>query len=164
MKDDSWLLHSTESQSAIFTLTNMWVKAYKRCNFHLSRSLWTLLNLRVSSVAILCNPCGADWACEHHCVNAWISRSSLLVFLPRKRKSWMRRWRWNKESEIFSGPWALSLCSPKPAPGTPSPRHKTSGSLFHSGSRSSVWCGHPWTSFESPVDQMIKLLLFYYPS
>lgn len=73
------------------------------------------------------------------------------------------QWRWNKGSETFSGPQAPSLCSPKPAPGRPSPRHKTSRSLFHSGSRSSVWCGRPWTSFGSPVDQTKNVFQIKFP-
>lgn len=72
--------------------------------------------------------------------------------LPEKKRSWRKQWRWNKGSGTSSGLWAPSLCAPELAPGRPSPRRKTSKSWFHSGSRSSAWCGRPWTSFGSPVD------------
>lgn len=73
--------------------------------------------------------------------------------LPEKKKSWRKRWRWNKGSGTSSGPWAPFLCGPELAPGRPSPRHKTSESWFRSGFHSSALCDRPWTSFESPIDQ-----------
>lgn len=73
------------------------------------------------------------------------------------------QWRWNKGSETSSGPSAPFSGGPRPAPGRPSPRRRTWGSLSRSGSRSSAECGCPWTSSESPVDQtkrVLRLLCF----